>query len=181
MRPVRTAARALLGAVFVFSGARALANPEPLVPKAKRVTDRVGPLLEKADPRLPSDPRTLVRINGAAQVTSGLLLASGRLARPAAAVLAGSLVPTTVAAHAFWAMDDPAERQQHQIQFLKNLGLLGGLLLAAADTQGRPSLRWQAGHLAGHTRRSMRRALRTAQREARIAKRAAATARRLPG
>jgi uncharacterized membrane protein YphA (DoxX/SURF4 family) len=181
MRPVRTAARALLGAIFVFSGARALANPEPLVANAKRVTDRVGPLLEKTDPRLPSDARTLVRINGAVQITSGLMLATGRMARPAAALLAGSLVPTTVAAHAFWVIDDPIERQQHQIQFLKNMGLLGGLLLAAADTQGKPSLRWRAEHLAGHTQRSMRRAVRTAQREARIAKRAATTARRLPG
>ena len=29
---------------------------------------------------------------------------------------------------------------------MKNLGLLGGLLLAAVDTEGRPGLRWRAGH-----------------------------------
>jgi len=181
MRPVRTAARALLSAIFVYDGARALANSEHFAPQAKRVTDRIGPLLEKADPRLPTDARTLVKINGAAQVVGGLLLATGHLTRPAAALLAGTVVPTTVAAHPFWAQDNPADRRNHEIHFLKNLGLLGGLLLAAADTQGRPGLRWRAGHLAHETQRSMRRAVRTARREAKIAARAAKTSRRLPG
>jgi uncharacterized membrane protein YphA (DoxX/SURF4 family) len=35
-------------------------------------------------------------------------------------------------------------RHNEQVQFAKNLGLLGGLLLAAADTAGAPSLRWRA-------------------------------------
>jgi hypothetical protein len=33
------------------------------------------------------------------------------------------------------------------MHFLKNLGLLGGLLLAAADTEGRPSIGWRAERL----------------------------------
>ena len=146
----------MLGAIFVASGARALANPDPLVPKAKRVTDRVAPLLEKADPRLPTDARTLVQLNGAAQLGGGLLLATGRLTRPAAAVLAGTLIPTTVAGHPFWTFDDPAERRGQQIHFLKNLGLLGGLLLAAADTAGQaePAPGGPATRSTGRHRRS---------------------------
>ncbi len=35
----------------------------------------------------------------------------------------------------------PADAQQ--IDFFKNLGLLGGLLIAAADTEGKPSLAWR--------------------------------------
>src|SRR5215211_7200194 len=97
MTPVRSVARALLGATFVSSGARALANPDALVPRAKRVTDRVTPLLERTDPRLPTDARTLVQLNAGAQLVGGLLLATGRLPRPAAGLLAGSLVPTTFA------------------------------------------------------------------------------------
>lgn len=170
MRPVRAAARAMLGAIFVASGARALVNAEQLAARAKLVTDRVAPLLEKTDPRLPTEARTLVQINGAVQVASGLLLATSHATRPAAAVLAGSLVPTTLAGHPFWLEHDPAQRRNQQVQFFKNLGLLGGLLLAAADTEGRPGLRWRAGH-----------AVRSAKRQARLARRSAEIARRLPG
>jgi putative oxidoreductase len=162
----------MLSAIFITSGVRGLTDPEALVPAAKRVTDGITPLLERADPRLPTDPRTLIRLNAAAQLVGGSLLATGHLTRPAAVLLAGSLVPTTIAAHPFWAEHDPAARRTQQIHFLKNLGLFGGLLLAAADTQGRPGLRWRAQHLMDETHRSMRRAVRTARREAKLARRA---------
>ncbi|MEV6691344.1 DoxX family protein [Micromonospora sp. NPDC051196] len=181
MTPVRFLARAMLSSVFVISGARSFANPERLVPVAKPVTDRVTPLLERVDPRVPTDTATLVRANAAIQVGAGLMLATGRFTRPAALVLAGTMVPVTLAGHAFWQYDDPAQRKGNQIHFMKNIGLIGGLLLAAADTQGKPGLHWRAGHRIGHSRRSVSRAVRTARREARIAALAATTARRLPG
>lgn len=188
MSPVRTVARAFLGAIFLVSGARSVANPAVYVGRAQRVTDRVAPLLEKADPRIPTDAAALVRINGAAQLVAGLLFASGHVTRPAAAVLAGTLVPTTFAGHPFWAYEDKAERRQHETHFLKNLGLLGGLMLAALDTEGKPGLAWRAGHAVDHTRHSLergqasvRRRAHTARREARIAMRAAAAGRRFPG
>lgn len=181
MRPVRTAARAMLSAIFVANGAQALVNPDPLVPKAKRVTDRVAPLLDKAPTQFPTDARALVRINGAVQAVAGLLLATGRGSRTAAAVLAGTLVPTTLAGHAFWEQDDPAQRRAHQIHVLKNIGLLGGLLLAAADTEGRPSLRYRTGRFMGDRRRSIQRGVRAARRDARIAVKSAAVGRHLPG
>jgi putative oxidoreductase len=170
----------MLGAIFVVSGARIVLDPDSKVTAAKRVTDRVGPLIERADPRLPSDARSLVRIKAASDVVAGLLLASGRLTRPAAAVLAAGLVPTTVAGHPFWAYPQP-ERTQHETHFLKNLGLLGGLLLAAADTQGKPGLGYRTSHAVTRSRRSMRRAVRTARREAKIAAVSAAAARKIPG
>jgi putative oxidoreductase len=191
MKPVRTAARALLASIFVVSGVKILLDPESKVPTAKRVTDRVGPLIAKIDSRLPTDARSLVRAKAAADVTAGLLLASGKLTRPAAAVLAAGLVPTTLAGHPFWTMPQP-ERGVHQTNFLKNLGLLGGLLLAAADTEGKPSIGYRTSHAVDrsqHTiehavrrsKRSMKRAVRTARREAKIATRSAAAARKLPG
>lgn len=209
MTPVRTAARALLGAIFVASGVRSIANPERLVPQAKRVTDQLVPLLERTDPRLPTETRSLIKLNGAVQLVGGLLLNNRRLSRPAAVALAASLVPTTIAGHPFWAYDQP-ERRNHETQFLKNLGLLGGLLLAAADTQGRPSLRYRAGTFVDRQQRSVRhaaalrqstlrhavdkqqtslqqavrsgrRAVQTSRRHAKIAGVSAAVARRLPG
>ncbi len=180
MKPVRSAARALLSAIFVASGARAVANPAPMVDRARRVTDPLTPVLERTDPRLPTDPAALVRINGAAQLVGGLLLATGRATRPAAALLAVSLVPTTLAGHRFWEHKG-AERTMHQNQFVKNLGLLGGLLLAAADTEGRPGMWYRTEHFVERRRRGVQRAVRTAKREAKIAAASAALARRLPG
>ncbi|HEY8533372.1 MAG TPA: DoxX family protein [Micromonospora sp.] len=180
MRPIRGAARAMLSAVFVLSGARAIANPDPLVPRARRVTDRIEPWLRKIAPTAPTDARTLVQINGAAQLLGGVMLATGLASRPAALLLAGSVVPTTLAGHPYWSFTDAEERRMHQIHFLKNVGLLGGLLLAAVDTQGRPSLRWRANHAITKGTRSVRRAVRSVRRDARIAVRSAAAARRLP-
>src|SRR4051812_40060084 len=119
MRPVRAAARAMLSGIFVISGARAMTNPEPFVARAKPMTDRVAPLLARADPRIPTDTASLVRVNGAVQFVGGLLLATGHLTRPAAAALAGTLVPTTLAGHPYWAIDEPAERATQRIHFLK--------------------------------------------------------------
>ena len=181
MKPVRSLARVMLSGIFVVSGARNFKNPGRLVPAAKPVTDRAGPLIQNLHPRIPTDTEALIRANAAAQMVGGLMLASGRFARPAALVLAGTLVPTTIAGHAFWNTDDPVARNTNQIQFLKNLGLIGGLLLAAADTGGRPGLRWRAGHRINHSRRAVQRAVRTARREAKIAVRSAATGRRIPG
>ncbi|AEV89204.1 DoxX family protein [Actinoplanes sp. SE50] len=192
MKPVRTAARAMLASIFVISGVRVLIKPgEGRIQAARRVTDRFTPLLEKADPRLPTDPATLVRLKAGTDVLAGLALATGRLTRPAAAVLAAGLLPTTYAGHPFWAAP-PEQRAEQQVHFLKNLGLLGGLLLAAADTEGEPGLRYRTTHAVDRgqrtlthavdrSRREVRRAVRTAKREAKIAALSAGAARKLPG
>jgi uncharacterized membrane protein YphA (DoxX/SURF4 family) len=78
---------------------------------------------------LPTDTEQLVRLNGVAQVVAGTTLALGWFPRISALVLAGSLVPTTLAGHRFWEEDDPKARAQQTTHFLKNIGLLGGLLL----------------------------------------------------
>lgn len=137
-------ARALLGGLFIAAGGQALLKPARHAVQAEPLTDAVAPLLEKVDPRLPTEAETLVRITGAVQLTAGLLLATGVAPRPAAAVLAGTLVPATFVGHPFWQIKNPTIRKYEQMHFAKNLGLLGGLLLAAADTAGSPSLRWRA-------------------------------------
>jgi hypothetical protein len=127
----------------------------------------LGPVTEKV-PYLPKDTEQLVRINAGIQVGAGTLLAMGRLPRLSALALAVSLVPTTLAGHRFWEAQGP-ERQQHQRHFLKNVGLCGGLLIAAVDTEGRPSLAWRARHVGASTKH----AVRATRREARLAAKAA--------
>jgi putative oxidoreductase len=136
----RRLARPLLASIFIVGGWDAFWNPEGKVKKAAAVTD---PLAEKAGVEN-LDAAMLVRVNGAVQIAGGVLLATGKFRRPAALALIGSIVPTTYAGHRFWEELDPATRAQQKMHFLKNVGLLGGLILAAFDTEGEPSLAWRA-------------------------------------
>lgn len=170
MTLVRRVARPMLAAMFVVGGLDQLKHPSRKADTARPLLERVGPSIG-----LPDDPELLVRANGVAMIGAGSLLALGRLPRIASTVLAATIVPTTIAAHAFWNEEDPEVRAQQQVQFLKNLGLLGGLLLAAVDTQGRPGLAYRAklvnasAHRAARTtRREARHAAHTAAREARL-------------
>lgn len=117
----------MLSAVFITGGVDVLKNPEPRVKLAAPVLDKIGQLV----PPLAGDPVTLVRANAATQVVAGAMLATGRMPRLAAAALAASLVPTTFGGHRFWELDDPAQRAQQRVHFLKNTAILGGLLIAA--------------------------------------------------
>ena len=125
MRILYTAARAALAAIFIRSGWDVLNNPEmPAKTAAPALAD-----IRKISPVTLPDDQTLVRANAAAQIAGGMALAAGIAPRQAAAVLIGSLIPTTYAGHAFWTHEDPAQRAQQRNQFNKNLGLAGGLLL----------------------------------------------------
>ena len=140
MALTRRIARPLLASVFIADGIDSIRNPESRAKAAQAVT---VPLARRF-PALPDDPELLVQLNGAVQVGAGVLLAVGRFRRLAALALIASIVPTTYAAHRFWEEDDEDLRAEQRVHFLKNLGLLGGLVLAAVDTEGAPSLGWRA-------------------------------------
>jgi uncharacterized membrane protein YphA (DoxX/SURF4 family) len=135
----RRIARPLLASVFVVGGWDAVLHPAG---KAEAVAEPLGEGEGVGIDRV--DAETLVRVNGAVQIGAGVLLAVGKFRRLAALVLIGSIIPTTYAGHRFWEESDPATRAQQKVHFLKNLGLLGGLILAAFDTEGEPSLGWRA-------------------------------------
>jgi putative oxidoreductase len=138
---LRRVARPLLGAIFVWGGINALRHLEGHAQVAKPLLDKAS---DKLPDQVPTEPTEAVRLDGLLKIGAGLALGAGFLPRLAALALAGSLVPTTLAAHRFWEIEDPAERNAQQVHFLKNLGLLGGLLIASADTEGKPSLAWRA-------------------------------------
>jgi uncharacterized membrane protein YphA (DoxX/SURF4 family) len=128
LAPLRPAARVLTGSTYVLLGFDALREPGGRV-------DQAGPVLasiRKVAP-LPEDDELVVRANAAVMVAGGTLLALGIAPRLSALALACSLIPTTLAGHSYWAVEDPAARKQQRIQFHKNMAMLGGLLLAVID------------------------------------------------
>jgi uncharacterized membrane protein YphA (DoxX/SURF4 family) len=128
LAPLRPAARFLTGSTYVLLGFDALRAPGGRV-------DLAAPLLAaiRSKVPLPADDEMVVRANAAVQVVAGAALALGRAPRLSALVLAGSLVPTTLAGHAYWTIEDPAARKVQRIQFHKNMAMIGGLLLAVLD------------------------------------------------
>ncbi len=141
---IRRLARPLLATAFVVDGVDTLMHPEPRAKAASAlVSQGEQKLPEQVAAKLPSDPGKVVRINAAAQVGAGVLLALGRAPRLSALVLAATVVPATVTEQDFWNEPDPARRDAKRVAFLKDLGLLGGLMIAAADTEGKPSLGWR--------------------------------------
>jgi putative oxidoreductase len=165
----RLIARPMLASIFVVGAATALKNPSGAAVKADPVTSRLVPLLQKAGIPVPDDPETLVRLNAGVQIGAGLALATGRAPRLSAAVLAASLVPTTAAGHRFWESEDPAQRSQQKLHFFKNVSLIGGLIIASGDTEGRPGVAWRARRAVKDARREARRLAHDARREARLA------------
>ena len=128
LAPLRPAARVLTGSTYVLLGFDALREPGGRVDQAAPVLATI----RKVAP-LPEDDELVVRGNAAVMVAAGTLLALGIAPRLSALALACSLIPTTLAGHSYWAVEDPAVRKQQRIQFHKNMARLGGLLLAVID------------------------------------------------
>ncbi|HSE71917.1 MAG TPA: DoxX family protein [Nocardioidaceae bacterium] len=168
----RLLARPLLASMFVMGGVNALKDSDAATKRAQPVADKVVPAVKKALPNapIPTDTKSLVRINAATQIAAGLALATGRFPRLSALVLAGSLVPTTAAGHRFWEETDQTAKANQKVHFFKNVSMLGGLMLAALDTEGRPGLAWRAKHAATGVRREAKHLRKAAKREAKLAK-----------
>lgn len=160
---VRRIARPMLAGIFVWGGINALRYPSAHVPAAEPVTK---PLAAKT--QLPDDTELLVRANGAAMVAGGALLATGKAPRLASALLLGTMVPTT-ATHNFWAESDPQAKAGKLTQFLKDVSLMGGLILAAVDTEGKPGVAYRAKLAGEGIERTARQARKSAAREAKLA------------
>jgi putative oxidoreductase len=149
---VRRIARPLLASTFIFGGIDALRNPESKAPAADKLDIPSKPGMDKLNI---ATSEQAVRVNAAAQVAGGSLLALGKFPRVASLVLAGSIVPTTLAGHRFWEEDDSAKKKGQLLHFFKNASMLGGLLLATVDTAGKESIVHKTKRV---TRRSTRKA-----------------------
>jgi uncharacterized membrane protein YphA (DoxX/SURF4 family) len=141
---VRRIARPLLSSSFVGDGVSSVLETQTRAENA-------APLLRFAEARLPraisvnlpADPATLVRVNAALQIAAGVSLAFGKAPRLSALTLAGTVIPASVSDNAFWIETDPRVRSAKRAAFLRSLSQLGGLIIAAVDTEGKPSVAWR--------------------------------------
>jgi putative oxidoreductase len=109
----------LLGSMFIFGGWNAFKSPGGRV---KRVEDAGIPA-----------PHSATVLNGAVMAVAGTTLAAGVLPKLSAIALIGSLIPTTYVGHPYWQEEDAATRTLQQNNFLKNVAMLGGLLLVLTE------------------------------------------------
>lgn len=139
----RLIARPLLATWFVTEGVDAVRRPtehtERLREAWRRLAERVDGL-----PDLPPAEtlRTLVKAHGAATALAGLMLGLGKAPRLSALALAVLTAPVAV-------MDAPGAHHRTtgaERPFVRDLGMVGGALLAATDRQGRPSVAWRVQH-----------------------------------
>ncbi|WP_186243509.1 DoxX family protein [Mycobacterium simulans] len=140
---IRRIARPMLSVAFIGQGVDSLLNPKPAAEAAAPTVDGLRALPDPVGSRVPADAETFARINAAVQIGGGILLATGRTPRLASAALALTVIPGSLGAHMFWSEADPALKAEKRRAFLSDVSLLGGLIIAAADTGGKPSLGWR--------------------------------------
>ncbi|EHB53417.1 DoxX family protein [Mycolicibacterium rhodesiae JS60] len=133
----------MLAAVFIGQGFEALRSPKPAAEAARPALEGLQKLPDPVGSGVPSDAETFAKINAAVQIGGGLLLASGRLPRLASAALAFTVIPANLGAHMFWDEPDQQLKAEKRRAFLTDLSLVGGLIIASADTAGKPSLGWR--------------------------------------
>ncbi|GAC1655600.1 MAG: DoxX family protein [Mycobacterium sp.] len=133
----------MLSAVFISRGVDALRSPKPAADAARPTLDGLSKLPDPIGTNVPSNAETVARVNAGVQIGGGLLLASGKLPRFASAALALSVVPGSLGGHAFWSESDPQRKVDERRAFLTDVSLIGGLIIAAVDTEGKPSLGWR--------------------------------------
>lgn len=142
MSVLRFAARTMLASYFVINGVKAVRTPEAFADTAAPIVEKVMPaarrfLPEEAAGLLPTDTTGVARVLGAAQIAGGLSLATGIGRRLGAALLTLTMLPRVATNNPLKAAADERARMTADV------ALLGGVALAAMDTEGQPNLAWR--------------------------------------
>src|SRR5258705_5964876 len=153
---IRRIARPMLSAAFISRGIDALRSPKSAADAARPTLEGLSKLPDPVGTNVPSNAETVARVNAAVQIGGGLLLATGKLPRVASAALALTVVPGSLGAHAFWSESDPQRKADERRAFLTDVSLIGGLIIAAVDTEGKPSLRWRGRRAAQNVAEAVR-------------------------
>jgi len=137
---LRFSSRCLLSGYFFADGLKAAINPDPLIDEAEPYAKKFTSFVDQTLPsdiarRVPSKTSTLVRIHGIAQALGALMMATGFFRRPGAVMVAASYLPKVL-------MSRPSGGGD-VLPFIRELALLGGTLVEAGNTQGRPDCSWK--------------------------------------
>lgn len=119
------AARIMIGQIFIIAG-------------IGKIADFAGTAGYMASKHMPAVTFFLVMAI-LFEVLGGISLLAGFKARLGALALIVFLLATTLIFHNFWALEG-VDRQMQMIQFMKNLAILGGLLMMATYGSGPISL-----------------------------------------
>lgn len=138
MALVRRIARPLLAAPFVLEGVRTAMNPERQIAVLPQAFAAVDSAVEKSSAPNFLDARTLLRATGVVAAGAGLAYATNRAPRAAAFTMLATTTIGWANRKKIWELQGE-ERMQEIRSLLGDAGLLGGLLLAAVDHDGRPS------------------------------------------
>lgn len=115
--PIQPIGRALVGALFLVSG-------------AMKISWFAGLAAGLAGKGLPL-PQVITTLVIALEIAGGLALVFGWRVREAALALALFCIPATLLFHAFWSVDAAAFGNQLN-HFLKNVAIIGALLVIAS-------------------------------------------------
>jgi uncharacterized membrane protein YphA (DoxX/SURF4 family) len=117
--------RAIFGGFFLYNGINHFLNREMMT----------GYSASKGVPY----PDAAVAGSGAMLVLGGLSVLTGVKPKLGASLIGAFLLGVTPKMHDFWNVQDPQQRMGEQINFSKNLALLGGALIAAAVPEPWPA------------------------------------------
>jgi len=109
------AGRIILGGYFAFTGTHHLLN---LTKAAGYAKSRGGPL-----------PKVAVFFASPLIVFGGLGIMLDQYINLSFLALIIFIIPVTFMMHAFWRESETAARRTHRVEFLKNMALLGALLI----------------------------------------------------
>ena len=114
--------RVLLAAIFLVSGFGKLTN--------------LGGFADSLAHQGVPAPWVLAVVGACVEFFGGVAVAVGFRARWAALLMVAFTIVATLIAHRFWEVQDAAARMGQQIQFMKNVAIVGGFLLLHARGAG---------------------------------------------
>lgn len=108
-------ARILFAAIFLYSGIGHMTNTAQMAEYA-------------ASKNVPT-PKAAVFLSGVMIFLGGLSITVGYWVQIGAWLIIIFLIPTAFIMHNFWSVDDPMDRQNEQIHFMKDLGMAGAAFI----------------------------------------------------
>ena len=153
MSIVRRLARPLLATGYIAGGVEAFRNSsaaaeqlEPAVKSLERIVPQLRPVT--------ANRAQLAQGIAAAQVAAASMLAISKFPRLSSSVLLGTTAINTYVEFRSADSSDKQAKASRRAHVMKNLSLVGAVMIASVDTAGNPSLVWRASHLAGDVRKS---------------------------